>query len=170
MKLIEPVLNWIHAKRWKLTSDENTRINEKNYIDAVHKHTRTHLGPKNRSPFVGLFSCTGISLHLPSHSQNPPEFIEFFPLHYFQPKRCTISVYFICKLVLWFTMPPIKQRVMHDCFFDSFHLKRHFNRDHIFPFISSSYDDFHQWYANFFRLSSLNTLTFIPWHCFYSTI
>lgn len=27
--------------------------------------------------------------------------------------------YFICKLVLWFTMPPIKA-VMHDCFFDSF--------------------------------------------------
>lgn len=61
-------------------------------------------------------------------------------------------VYFICKLVLWFTMPPIKA-VMHDCFFDTFPF---FLTSFTIPFIkyntveSRSYDDFHQWYANFF--------------------
>lgn len=49
-------------------------------------HTHTNVGPKNRSPFVGLFSCTGILLHLPSHSQNPPEFIEFFRCIIFSQK------------------------------------------------------------------------------------
>lgn len=46
--------------------------------------------------------------------------------------------------------------VMHDCFFDSFHLVTFAKPSFPYVFHSGSYDDVHQWYANFFFSSSLN--------------
>lgn len=86
-----------------------------------------------------------------------------FSVALFQPKDVDFSLFYMQIGVVIYNAEQDRdrERVMHDCFFDSFHLKA-FGRDK-FPFIrsnSSSYDDFHQWYANFFLSStSLNSLT-----------
>lgn len=156
MKLIEPVAqtgcdsveNWLTGRPYTKCREFYTLMR------FIRKKSSPFHSPKNSEWLsLGLLG-TGILLDLLGNQlwEIHQEFIEFF--------RCIVpnhrnKVYFICKLVLWFTMPPIKA-VMHDCFFDTFPF---FLTSFTIPFIkyntveSRSYDDFHQWYANFFSLS-----------------
>lgn len=170
MKLIEPVLNWIHAKRWKLTSDILSR--EKMPLRTNYTFIGTYiyrccvLVLADDLYFIWfcrfIIQCTGILLHLPSHFRNPPEFIEFFRC-IISAKRCRFQFIlyanWCCDLQCG-----ARPRERELCMIVSsiVSISKAFCWD-TFPFIrsnSSSYDDFHQWYANFFlSYTSLNSLT-----------